>query len=196
MSEPEQPAEFGQATTTDASPGDSAQKLLNMLQRERADFLNYKRRVEREREQDREAGQLDVIRALLPLLDELDRALAQVPADLAPHAWVRGISLSRHRLARALTDLGVERIGAAGEPFDPARHEALFFDTQPESTDQRVSTVINPGFRLGDRLLRPAQVGVVGPAEQAAVASQPGPHAPDGGGRHQSEGDERPSRSS
>src|SRR4051794_7826899 len=195
MTAPEQPAATDKTATPDGSVSGSAQELLGMLQRERADFLNYKRRVERERAQDREAGQVDVVRALLPLLDELDRALAQVPADLASHAWVRGITLSRQRLPGALNDLGVERIGVAGEPFDPARHEALFFDSQPGATNQLVSSVIKPGYRLGDRLLRPAQVGVVGPAEHAAEASTPSPHPPGGGRQHRSAGDERPSRS-
>jgi molecular chaperone GrpE len=170
-----QPAAQGNAAATDAAALGSADELLGLFQRERADFLNYKRRVERERAQDREAAQADVIRTLLPLLDELDRALAQVPHDLATHPWTRGIGLTRHRLAGVMSALVVDRIGVEGEPFDPVRHEALFFDTHPDATDQRVSRVIKPGYRLGDRLLRPAQVSVVGPAEPAAA-----PHTPSG----------------
>jgi len=169
MTESEQRAVAASAAAADAGPGRSADELLDLLQRERADFLNYKRRVERERVQDREAAQADVIRTLLPLLDELDRALAQAPADLASDPWARGIALTRHRLASLMNDLDVERLGVEGELFDPSRHEALFFDTEPGATEQRVSRVIKPGYRLGDRLLRAAQVGVVGPAAPAVA---------------------------
>lgn len=178
MSDSEQRATLGSAAAAEAEHGRTADDLLDSLQRERADFLNYKRRVERERAQDRETAQAEVIRALLPLLDELDRALAQVPADLASHPWARGIGLVRHQIAAVLHDLDVERIGVDGEPFDPARHEALFFDPRPGVADQRVSRVITPGYRLGDRLLRAAQVGVVGPAEPAAAPVPAGASIP------------------
>ena len=140
--------------------------VLDQLRRERANFLNYKRRVERERAIDRELAQSTVLRALLPFLDELDRAFAQIPAELETHPWVRGAALGRGRLLSAFDDLAVERFGTEGEPFDPVQHEALFFDTDPAATDQRVASVVQPGYRVGDRLVRPAQVGVVGPDQQ------------------------------
>jgi molecular chaperone GrpE len=178
MSDSDERATLGSATAAEAEHGRTADDLLESLQRERADFLNYKRRVERERAQDREAAQAEVIRALLPLLDELDRGLAQAPADLASHPWARGIGLIRHQIATVMHDLDVERIGVEGEPFDPARHEALFFDTQPGVADQRVSRVVKPGYRLGDRLLRAAQVGVVGPAAPAVAPIAAGASVP------------------
>src|SRR3954471_16832237 len=138
MTESEQRAAPGSAAAAEAGPGRTADNLLDSLQRERADFLNYKRRVERERARDRESAQAEVVRALLPMLDELDRALAQIPADLATHPWARGIALSRDGLTSAFDDLGIERIGATGEPFDPSHHEALYFDTRPDAADQRV----------------------------------------------------------
>jgi len=63
----------------------------------------------------------------LPVLDELDRALAQAPPELAGHPWVRGVALVHHRIVEALRELGVERVGEVGEPFDPARHEAVSY---------------------------------------------------------------------
>ncbi len=149
----------------------AAEELLELLRRERADFLNYKRRVERERVEDRKRALEEVVERLLPLLDELDRALAQVPSDLETHPWAQGVALSRQRLADALRELGVERIGVAGEPFDPAQHEAVFYDERPDAIDQRVSAITRAGYRLGERLLRPAQVAVVGPAEAARTAT-------------------------
>jgi molecular chaperone GrpE len=143
-------------------------EVLDQLRRERADFLNYKRRVERERAHDREVTQSDLLRYLIPFLDDLDRALGLIPPELETHPWVRGTALSRGRLQSAFDEFGIERLGAEGEPFDPARHEALFFDTHPDATDQRIGSVIRPGYRVGDRLVRPAQVSVVGPAPRAS----------------------------
>jgi molecular chaperone GrpE len=172
------------AAPSDADGG--VDELLQLLQRERADFLNYKRRVERDRASEHELAQSDLLRSLLPFLDELDRAFAQIPADLETHPWVRGAALGRGRLQTALDDLAVEQFGAEGEPFDPSRHEALFFDTDSRVTDQRVASVVRPGYRVGNRVLRPAQVGVVGPAQhetsqhyEASVGDQES--TPDGG---------------
>src|SRR3954462_15610445 len=106
MAEPDrQDRPDGQAATT-AQPEPAADESLELLRRERADFLNYKRRVERERGEDRERGRLEVIQRLLPLLDDLDRALSQLPPDLETHPWARGVALSRQQLAQALRDLG------------------------------------------------------------------------------------------
>jgi molecular chaperone GrpE len=158
--------ESGVASSDRADVG--IEDVLDELRRERADFLNYKRRVERDRASEREASQGDLLRYLLPFLDELDRALGLIPRDLENHPWAQGIALSRGRLSSAFDDLAVERVGAEGEPFDPARHEALFFDTDPGASDQRVASVVRPGYRVGNRLVRPAQVGVVGPDPHGA----------------------------
>jgi molecular chaperone GrpE len=159
-----EPAAPGTATSDREDVG--IEDVVDQLRRERANFLNYKRRVERERAIDRELAQSTVLRALLPFLDDLDRALGLIPPELETHPWVRGTALGHGRLQTALTEMGVERIGTEGEPFDPARHEALFFDTDPTATDQRVASVVQPGYRVGDRLVRPAQVGVVGPDQR------------------------------
>lgn len=151
-----------------APPETDAEALLDSLRRERADFLNYKRRVDQERSEDRGRTQKELILCLLPVLDELDRALGQIPDDLKTHPWVQGVALSRQRLGAALRELGVERIGAEGEPFDPSLHEALFHDARRDAVDQRVASVIRPGYRLGDHVLRAAQVSVVGPPERRA----------------------------
>jgi molecular chaperone GrpE len=148
-------------------------EVLDQLRRERANFLNYKRRVERERASDRELAQGDLLRYLIPFLDDLDRALGLIPPELEAHPWARGTALSRDRLQSAFDEFGIERIGAEGEPFDPARHEALFFDTHPDATEQRIGSVIRPGYRVGDRLVRPAQVSVVGPSPRASDDDTP-----------------------
>jgi molecular chaperone GrpE len=142
-----------------------ASELLDLLRRERADFVNYRHRLQQERAGDRQAAQATVLEQLLPLLDDLDRAMERLPKELEEHPWARGVALSRDRLRHAFEELGLSRVGHVGEPFDPAIHEALFYDVRPDEDDRRVIEVIRPGYRLGDRLLRPAQVGVAGPPE-------------------------------
>ncbi len=135
----------------------------DLLVRERAAFRNYRSRVERERKDDRELARADLLRRLLPLLDDLDRATAHRPSDLESHPWAEGVVLIGRRLADLLRDLGVERIGVEGEPFDPHVHEAVFYDRRPDVSGQTVARVIKAGYRQGNRLLRPASVTVVGP---------------------------------
>jgi molecular chaperone GrpE len=142
------------------------EELLALLQRERADFQNYRRRATQERAEDRERARVELLTNLLPLLDDLDRALTQMPKDLAENPWAQGVLLSRQRLIDFLTRAGVERIGAEGEPFDPVEHEALFYEERPGVDERQVATVVRPGYRVGQRVLRPAQVGVVGPSDK------------------------------
>jgi molecular chaperone GrpE len=138
---------------------------VEQLQRERADFLNYKRRIDRDRIEDRERARQDLLRQLLPAIDDLDRALAHMPPELRDNAWAQGVLLSRERFLDTLRQLGVERIGRQGERFDPAVHEAVVYQPEPDAREQLVQSVVRPGYRLGPQLLRPAQVIVAGPDE-------------------------------
>jgi molecular chaperone GrpE len=150
----------------DTNAEEQAGPCLEQLQRERADFLNYQRRVDRERGEDREKTRQDVLRELLPAIDDLDRALAHLPADLRGHPWAEGVSLARMRFLDALRRLGVEQVGSEGERFDPAVHEAIVYHGDSGAAEQWVKSVVRPGYRLGSRLLRPAQVVVAGPSER------------------------------
>lgn len=154
-----------QPTTPPMGNEGEKQELLDLLQRERADFVNFRRRAAQERTEERDRGRMEVLNDLLPLLDDLDLALTQAPADLAEHPWTRGLLLGRRRLLDFLARTGLEPFGAAGDVFDPALHEAVFFDQRPDFDGRRVETVIRPGYRMGERVVRPAQVGVVGPVE-------------------------------
>jgi molecular chaperone GrpE len=137
--------------------------LLELLRRERADFLAYKRRVELERAVDREQARAAVLERLLPLLDELDRAFDHLPTTLEPHPWVQGVALSRRRLEEVLRDWGLERLGVVGERFDPTLHEAVAYEQRPVLDEPVIATVERAGFRLGPHLIRAARVSVVGP---------------------------------
>jgi molecular chaperone GrpE len=142
-----------------------ASELLDLLRRERADFVNYRQRVQQERAGERQLARAGLVEQLLPILDDLDRALERLPDELDENPWARGVALSRDRLRRAFEEVGLSRMGQVGEAFDPAIHEALFYDVRPDQDDRRVVQVVQPGYRLGNRLLRPAQVGVAGPPE-------------------------------
>ena len=142
----------------DAPPG-----LLELLRRERADFLNYKRRIEFERSIDREQARAEMAEGILPLLDELDRAFDHLPAAPEQHPWVQGVALSRRHLEDTFRSWGLERIGAVGEPFDPALHEAVAYERRPDLEEPVLAAVERPGYRLGPRLIRAARVSVAGP---------------------------------
>jgi molecular chaperone GrpE len=136
---------------------------IAQLQRERADFLNYKRRVDRERADERERTREDLLRQLLPAIDDVDRALGAVPAELRGHPWAEGIALAHQRLLDALRHAGVERLGTDGEPFDPSVHDAVAYTERPEMAGPQVQEVVRHGYRSGSRVLRAAQVVVAGP---------------------------------
>lgn len=125
--------------------------------------LDHQPSAERRRVADRRRARADVLWRLLPVLDELDRALEHLPRDLEEHPWAEGLALSRYTLTCAFRDMEIERIGTEGERFDPAHHQAVYYDERAEVAEPRVSRVILTGYVLGDHLLRPAKVGVVGP---------------------------------
>jgi molecular chaperone GrpE len=169
----QQPQPPEQQSQAQAAERRDDNELLSLLQRERADFANYRRRAALERVEEGERARAQQLLALLPVLDDLDRAFSQVPDDLRDHPWTRGIALSHNKLLEFLSRAGVEQIGVLGEPFDPANHEAIFYEEKPNIADRQVTSVIQPGYRLGTRVLRPAQVGVIGPAGSAGNDGSP-----------------------
>jgi molecular chaperone GrpE len=137
-------------------------EYLDDLRRARAEFDNYRRRVTREAASQRRAGAAEAVTALLDVLDDLDRTLeaAQTSSD---DGLAKGVELVASKLVESLRSLGVERIDAEGEPFDPTQHEAV--QQLPGGSDQDgpvVAKVLRPGYRLDDRVLRPAMVVVEG----------------------------------
>lgn len=137
-----------------------AESFLDLAQRTQADFVNYKRRVERERGEEIAAAQAELLAQLLPVLDDLERALSHVPPDLREHPWAAGLPLVARQLRLALARAGVQRVGAPGEPFDPRLHEAVGQERGTPYPDGHVAEVVQPGYRLRDRLIRPARVVV------------------------------------
>ncbi|WP_237565234.1 nucleotide exchange factor GrpE [Ornithinimicrobium cavernae] len=135
---------------------------LEDLRRLQAEYVNYKRRVDRDRARDREAGTLVVVEALLPLLDDLHMAKEHGELTEGPLLAIAD------KLETTLGRFGVERLGAVGEVFDPALHEALMHlpeaDLPEGATETTIVQVMQPGFKVGDRVVRAARVAVADPA--------------------------------
>ncbi len=138
-----------------------AEEYLANWQRSQADFINYKRRSEQERQEFNTYANANLILGLLPVVDDLERALEAVPARYRKHEWVEGVRLVTHKFKTILEGRGVKEIKASGEAFDPNFHEALRQDKGKEGI---VIEEFQKGYMLHDKLLRPARV-VVGNGE-------------------------------
>jgi molecular chaperone GrpE len=137
-----------------------AETYLDLAQRAQADFLNYKRRTTLELEQKIRDANSTLLTQLLPVIDDLQRALANVPSDLADQAWPEGVGLIGQKLEHILQQQGLETIGGEGDLFDPRVHEAVAYEEHPVYDEGQVASVYRVGYRLNDRVLRPAQVVV------------------------------------
>ena len=126
------------------------------LQRLQAEFANYRRRVERDRQAVGEQALASVLVGLLPVLDDIDRARS--------HGEVEGgFKLVADGLETTLAKLGLQRFGEQGEPFDPTVHEAMTHALSTDVTEPTCAEIYQPGYRVGERIVRPARVAVVEP---------------------------------
>jgi molecular chaperone GrpE len=126
-------------------------------QRAVADFQNYRKRVERENSEVYQNAVAGIIKSYLPIVDDLERALQSRPADLA---WVEGIELIYRKLQAILEAEGVKRIEAEGQVFDPTVHEAISQEPSENHASGQVIEVVQNGYMLGERVIRPALVRV------------------------------------
>jgi molecular chaperone GrpE len=134
-------------------------EYLDGWQRAQAEFINYKKRIERENATLYESARGEVIKRYLPVLDDLERALANKPADVNP-AWADGIDLICRKLQAILEAEGVKRIEAEGQIFDPNLHEAISQEPSGSHQTGQVIAVVQQGYMLGDKVLRHAIVRV------------------------------------
>lgn len=130
---------------------------LDGWQRAQAEFINFKKRIERDREMDFLTMKGDIIRKFLPVLDDLERALANRPAG---EQWGEGIELIARKFQGLLEAEGVRRIEAQGQPFDPNFHEAISNEPSDEVESGNVIAVVQNGYMLGERVIRAAVVRV------------------------------------
>ena len=160
----ELPVDLGAETVADAADARAAE-LMADLQRVTAEYANYRKRVDRDRVAVVEMATAGLLAELLPVLDDVDRARQH--GDL-----IGAFAAVGERLEAVVASAGLEKYGEAGEPFDPAVHEALMqAEPDPSATVATCAQVLQPGYRLrGGRVLRPARVSV---AEAGAPADQP-----------------------
>jgi len=148
---------------------EKAQRLLANWQRAEADFVNYKRRVEQERDEAKRLANAALIINILPVLDDLERALTSLNIQLVGLTWFDGIRLIYRKLQLVLESAGVSMIEAEGQPFDPRFHEAVMYG---EGEEGKVVAEVQRGYKLDDRVLRPAMV-VVGKGKEKKEEKRP-----------------------
>ena len=153
--------DIGELEQALAEEKQKSESHLANWQRAQADFINYKRRSEQEKGEIGNLARSVVMITLLPILDDLERALTSIPPNLAKLSWVEGIRLIERKLRADLETQGLSPINAVGEPFDPNLHEAAMHGKGREGI---VVEELQKGYTLHDRVLRPAMV-VVGQGE-------------------------------
>lgn len=146
-----------------AQPGPSAeefQQLREAIVRQRAEFDNFRKRAEREKDQIRELAAEGLLTRLLPILDNLDRAIDSAKNAEDVKSVRDGVSMIVSQLGRALQAEGLQQVTAMNEPFDPARHDALATEARNDIPDGHICEVLLPGYSYKEKLLRPAMVKV------------------------------------
>jgi molecular chaperone GrpE len=138
---------------------EKVRELTEALQRERADSSNLRRRTEEEKSKLADFYKANIIRALLPALDNLERALKHTPKDLKDHEYVKGVQGVVKQFEKILSELGVEKIKTEGEEFDPKYHEAVGMEDGDGDTEV-VDEELQAGYTLGDEVIRHAIVKV------------------------------------
>ena len=133
-----------------------AAEYLEALQRERAEFINFRNRSQKEQERFRQHGIIDVLTALLPALDDIDRIREHSEMDES----FKAVST---KIDKAFEKFGVEKFGEKGEDFAPTKHDAILHKPDPQAEKETVDTVVEAGYRIGDRVIRAARVVVASP---------------------------------
>lgn len=154
-------------------------EYLDGWQRARADLANARKRFQRDQEQAYTNATAQMLTRLLPIVDDLERAFNTLPHNLSGLTWIGGILLIQRKLELLLEQEGAVPIVAVGQPFDPFTHEAVTHEPSDTVAEGHVISELQKGYKMGDRVLRPAMVRVSsGPAPKPEPASEPA-DAPD-----------------
>jgi|FLYN01.1.fsa_nt_gi molecular chaperone GrpE len=137
-----------------------AKEYLEGWQRARADYANYKKRVERELQESYQNASVDLLTKLFPILNDFERAMSNVPSELEGHTWLEGVMLIQKKFQKLLEENGVAVVDPTDEPFDPNFHEAVGTDEDTAVQSGYVTATLQKGYRVGDKVLRPALVRV------------------------------------
>lgn len=131
------------------------------LQRTRADFENYRKRVETEKQSAHQMGQAKSVMKLLPVIDTIERAIANVPEELKDNPWAKGVAGLNKQLDKQLKEIGLEKIDAKpGTPFNPEFHQAVQFDETAEGDKEVIAEELRAGYILNGAVVRDAMVKV------------------------------------
>lgn len=131
------------------------------LQRTRADFENFRKRVESEKQSAERRGETRAILKLIPVIDTIERAIAHAPQDIADHQWVQGVTGLVKLLEKSLSELQLTRIDAtSGVKFNPEFHQAIQFDEEATGEEEVIDEELQPGYLLSGSVIRPALVKV------------------------------------
>ena len=131
------------------------------LQRTRADFENYRKRVEAEKQSAHQMGQAKSVMKLLPVIDTIERAIVNVPDELQDNAWVKGVASLGKQLDKQLEGIGLKKIDAKpGTLFNPELHQAIQFDEEAEGDKEVVAEELRAGYTLDGAVIRDAMVKV------------------------------------
>jgi molecular chaperone GrpE len=139
---------------------EEAEEYLDGWRRAQAEFSNYRKRQRAEQETVRELANADLLRRLLPILDDFERAIATVPNGIRKLSWIEGLLMVERKLEVVLESEGVKPIETHGEEFDPYYHEAVTHEEVPGYEEGEIIGEVQRGYVLGDRVLRPALVRV------------------------------------
>ena len=154
-------APAAEAETALAASQDEAKRNWDLYLRARADLENYRKRAQREKEDLGKFANEKILREILPVMDNLERALEHAGEDAAgKEGLLEGVEMTLKQFSRVLETFGVQPVAAVGEPFDPARHEAMGQVESAEHPPNTVARELQRGYLLNDRLLRPALVMV------------------------------------
>ncbi len=137
-----------------------AAEYLDGWQRARAEFANYKKRNEQERQELFKLANTTLITKLLPIFDDFERAFQTLPSNLLSLTWIDGVALIYRRLQAILEAEGLTLIETEGQSFDPLLHEAVTYEESEEHDEGQIIGEVQRGYKLGDRVLRPALVRV------------------------------------
>jgi molecular chaperone GrpE len=136
------------------------EELIKALQRERADAINIRNRHDEQIKSLKKSVKASVVKELLPIVDNFERALSHVPNELEKNDYVKGVQAVVRQFEKTLGDMGVKRIKTVGEPFNPNLHEAV--SVEGEGGEETVSEELQAGYILGDEVIRHAMVKVKG----------------------------------
>ena len=129
-------------------------------QRERAEFANYRKRIERDREMEKQNNKIEVIKKYLSVHDDFERAMKSIPQNSAHESWMDGLKLIDQKLKTLLDGEGIKTIPAENTVFNPELHEAISNEDNPDYESGKIIEVVQQGYTIGDRVIRPALVRV------------------------------------